>query len=117
MDGIGASIYKHRCMCQGILEGHPIFGYSAITYVEYFNQAGPAPQRVVLPNGIRLILKENPRLPKVSVVCVFPGGLMAETKENNGISNLTSALLLKGTKKRNEHQIKPVWNLHGIFKR
>lgn len=32
---------------------------------------------------------------------------MAETKKNNGISNLTSALLLKGTKKRNEHQIKP----------
>jgi len=68
---------------------------------------GSSPQRIVLANGIRLILKENPRLPKVSVVCVFPGGLMAETKKNNGISNLTSAMLLKGTKKRNEHRIKP----------
>ncbi|MGB2705848.1 MAG: pitrilysin family protein [Candidatus Omnitrophota bacterium] len=64
------------------------------------------PTKVVLPNGIRLILKENPRLPKVSVVCVFLGGLMAETKENNGISGLTSAMLLKGTKKRSESQIK-----------
>jgi len=73
----------------------------------------PAPQRVVLANGIRLILKENPRLPKVSIVCVFPGGLMAETKANNGISNLTSALLLKGTKKRNEHQIKPFLESRG----
>ena len=36
----------------------------------------------------------------------FLGGVRAETEENNGISNLTSAMLLKGTKKRKEGRIK-----------
>ncbi len=72
-----------------------------------FPSPGSPPLRVTLTNGINLILKENHRLPKVAVVCVFPGGLMAETKANNGISNLTSALLVKGTRKRNEVQIRP----------
>jgi len=74
---------------------------------------GSSPERVVLPNGIRLILKRNPRIPKISVICAFPGGLMGETKKNNGISNLTSALLLKGTKKRREDQIKPFLQSRG----
>lgn len=68
------------------------------------NLSSPA-KRVVLANGIRLIMKENSRVPKASLVCVFLGGLRAETKKNNGISNLTSAMLLKGTKKRSEGQI------------
>ncbi|MFC1576564.1 M16 family metallopeptidase [Candidatus Omnitrophota bacterium] len=64
------------------------------------------PKKRALPNGIRLVLKQDPRLPKVSVVCAFLGGLRAETKENNGISNLTSSLLLKGTRTRAESEIK-----------
>ena len=62
--------------------------------------------KTLLPNGMRLILKEDHRIPKVSLVSVFLGGIRVETKANNGISNLTSAMLLKGTKKRKEDQIK-----------
>ena len=64
------------------------------------------PRKIVLSNGIRLVLLEDARIPKISIVCVFPGGVLAETKENNGISNLASAMLLKGTKKRKESEIK-----------
>ncbi|NQU95001.1 MAG: insulinase family protein [Candidatus Omnitrophica bacterium] len=68
------------------------------------NIAEPA-RMVVLQNGIRLILKEEKRLPKLSIVCAFLGGTRVETKENNGISNLTSAMLLKGTRERRESEI------------
>ena len=63
------------------------------------------PQKVILPNGIRLILKEDHRIPKISIVCAFPGGVRVENKTTNGISNLTSAMLLKGTKKKKESMI------------
>ncbi|MEE9499819.1 MAG: pitrilysin family protein [Candidatus Omnitrophota bacterium] len=72
-----------------------------------------SPQRVELSNGIRLILKEDRRIPKVSLVCAFLGGVRAETEENNGISNLTSAMLLKGTKKRKEGRIKAFMESRG----
>ena len=68
------------------------------------NITAPA-HMVVLPNGIRLILKEEKRLPKLSIVCAFLGGTRVETEQDNGISNLTSAMLLKGTRKRDESEI------------
>jgi len=66
-----------------------------------------------LPNGIKLIMKEDHRFPKVSLVCAFLGGVRVETKENNGISNLTGKMLLKGTKKRTEDMIKPQMEKYG----
>ncbi|MCQ9206634.1 MAG: insulinase family protein [Omnitrophica bacterium] len=65
------------------------------------------PEKVTLPSGIRLILKEDRRLPKISLACAFTGGVRVENTGNNGISNLTSAMLLKGTKSRKEHEIRP----------
>lgn len=67
----------------------------------------------VLPNGIRLILKEEKRLPKISMVCAFLGGTRVETKEDNGISNLTSTMLLKGTRERRESEIRAVMEGRG----
>jgi zinc protease len=60
--------------------------------------------KVTLANGIRLLLKEDHRLPKVSLVCVFLGGVRAEEPDQNGISNLTARMLLKGTATRPEDQ-------------
>ena len=67
----------------------------------------PVSTMTVLPNGIKLILREDHRIPKVALSAVFPGGVRVETKENNGISNLTSAMILKGTKERSEAEIRP----------
>ncbi|MFH1594201.1 MAG: pitrilysin family protein [Candidatus Omnitrophota bacterium] len=74
---------------------------------------GGAPIKKMLPNGIRLILKEDHRIPKISAVCSFLGGVRAETDLNNGISNLTSTMLLKGTTKRQEPQIRPIIECRG----
>jgi zinc protease len=57
-------------------------------------------QKFSLPNGLRLLVKEAHRLPFVEFRIAFKGGVLAESKENNGITQLMARLLLKGTKTR-----------------
>ncbi|MCJ7686367.1 MAG: insulinase family protein, partial [Desulfobacteraceae bacterium] len=60
---------------------------------------------VVLPNGIRLIIKENHRLPEVSIVGVFLGGTRLEKPGEWGISNFVANMLTRGTKERTAQAI------------
>ena len=62
-------------------------------------------QKFTLPNGLRLLVKENHRLPFVEFRAVFQGGVLAENAANNGLTQLTGRLLLKGTKTRSAEQI------------
>lgn len=62
-------------------------------------------QKFELPNGLRLLVREDPRLPLVSMVAVFKAGLLAETPGTNGITKLLSKVILKGTKTRSAEQI------------
>jgi zinc protease len=62
-------------------------------------------QKFELSNGLRLLVREDLRLPLVSMSSVFRGGLLAETRENNGITRLMAKALLKGTKTRTAEQI------------
>ena len=62
-------------------------------------------QKFTLPNGLRLLVREDPRLPLVSAVATFKAGLLAETPETNGITRLVSKTILKGTKKRSAEAI------------
>ena len=62
-------------------------------------------QRFELSNGLRLLVREDPRLPLVSMTAVFRSGLLAETPQTNGITRLTARALLKGTKTRTAEQI------------
>jgi zinc protease len=56
-----------------------------------------AARMTVLPNGLRLIIKSDRRLPFVEFRAVFRGGVLAETPANNGITLLMSRMLMKGT--------------------
>jgi zinc protease len=58
-----------------------------------------------LPNGLRLLVKENHRLPFVEFRAAFKGGVLAETTANNGITQLLAKTLLKGTPTRTAEQI------------
>ena len=58
-------------------------------------------QKFTLANGLRLLVKEDSRLPFVEFRAVFQGGVLAETTANNGATLLLAKLLLKGTAKRN----------------
>ncbi len=62
-------------------------------------------KKFTLPNGLCLLLKEDHRLPFVQFRAVFQGGVLAETAANNGVSQLTAKLLIKGTASRSAEQI------------
>jgi len=62
-------------------------------------------QKFELSNGLRVLVREDARLPLVAMTAVFRGGLLAETKESNGITRLMAKSLLKGTKTRTAEQI------------
>ncbi|HEY3901487.1 MAG TPA: pitrilysin family protein [Chthoniobacter sp.] len=62
-------------------------------------------QKFDLSNGLRLLVREDHRLPLVSMNAAFKAGLLAETAENNGLTRLLSKVLLKGTKTRTAGQI------------
>jgi len=62
-------------------------------------------KKFVLPNGLRLVVREDARLPLVSIYSTFRGGLLAETPQTNGITKLMARTMLKGTKTRTAAQI------------
>jgi zinc protease len=62
-------------------------------------------QKFELSNGLRLLVREDHRLPLISVNAAFKAGLLAETAGDNGITRLLSKVLLKGTKTRTAGQI------------
>lgn len=64
-----------------------------------------AVQKFVLPSGLRLLVKEDHRLPFVEFRAVFQGGVLAENTANNGLTQLLTKLLLKGTKTRSAEDI------------
>ena len=57
-------------------------------------------QEHVFSNGLRLIVREDPRLPMAYVSAVLGGGLLAEPVGKAGVSQLASDLLTRGTSKR-----------------
>lgn len=62
-------------------------------------------EKRLLRNGIRMLVSEDRTLPLVSIRVCCKGGRYSETKENNGISNLTARMLLKGTGGRSEEDL------------
>jgi len=63
------------------------------------------PQLFKPANELRVIIKEDRRLPFVNLVAVFGGGTLFETPANAGITRLLSKMLLRGTKSRSAEQI------------
>lgn len=65
----------------------------------------PVISKHTLSNGLTVLLRPDHSLPLVSVRMLFKGGVLAEKKENNGVFNLMSRLLLKGTSSRSAGEI------------
>ncbi len=64
-----------------------------------------ATQQIVFPNGLRLLVKEDHRLPFVEMRAVFQAGVLLETGRDNGMTQLASKMLLQGTRRRSAEQI------------
>ena len=90
-----------------LVPGSNMTGSGKVAVLESKNSQNAKATKDILPNGMRLILKEDHRIPKISFVCAFLGGLRSETKLTNGVSNLTASMLLSGTKRKAEDKIKP----------
>ena len=54
-------------------------------------------RRHVFPNGLRLVVREDSRLPMAHVAAVLGGGLLAESDGQAGVSQLAADLLTRGT--------------------
>ena len=62
-------------------------------------------KKVVLSNGLRLLICEDHRLPLISMMGIFRGGLLAESANDNGVTDLLASTLIKGTKNRSAQNI------------
>jgi zinc protease len=62
-------------------------------------------QKIVLPNGLTLLVKEDHRLPFVEFRAMFKGGVLAENAANNGTTMLLAKMLIKGTTTRSAEKI------------
>ncbi len=65
----------------------------------------PQIKKVVLKNGITLIVKNIPSNPSVAFYATFPGGLMAEESSNNGIGSFTASMLTRGTEAHSREEL------------
>lgn len=65
----------------------------------------PALHRMALDQGITLLVREDPRMPFTALATASRGGLLAESQENNGITQLMAHLLTRGTPTRSAENI------------
>ncbi|NQT93737.1 MAG: insulinase family protein [Lentisphaerae bacterium] len=63
------------------------------------------PTKLVLPNGIPLIVREDRRLPFVHLCATLRGGVLSEQESTAGITQLMADLLLRGTSSRSAETI------------
>ena len=70
-------------------------------------QAGKqsAIKKIVLENGLRVLLKRDPTTPLVNMRFMTKGGLIDETDANNGITDMAVSLAIKGTKSYSNNDI------------
>jgi zinc protease len=65
----------------------------------------PGTYRYRLANGLRLLVREDPRVETVAIRAVMPGGLRAETQDTNGAFGFISTLWPKATKELNSREL------------
>jgi zinc protease len=67
--------------------------------------AEPLAKRIVLGNGMILLLSEKHSIPMVTINMAFKAGTIAAPADKPGIASLTASLLTQGTVKRTASQI------------
>ncbi len=76
----------------------------------------PAHERIVLPNGMTLIVMPRHDIPLVSFNAVLRGGESAGTPGKPGVASLVAGLLEKGAGKRNAFEfVDAVEGVGGTF--
>ncbi|HLB05639.1 MAG TPA: pitrilysin family protein [Thermodesulfobacteriota bacterium] len=68
-------------------------------------EAAPLGKRIVLENGIVLLLSERHTIPSVTINMLIKAGQVAEPSDKAGLAQIAAGLLTEGTKKRSSSQI------------
>ncbi len=79
--------------------------YAAATAPAAAKEKKAAVVKEVLPNGIRVIVREDRSVPVVAVEAGFLAGVRAEPADKGGVSGLVAGMLTKGTKNRSAQEI------------
>ncbi len=77
----------------------------AVTSSAVSHESAAKVEKVIMPNGLKVLLRSDKRLPLVAFQVSFLGGVRAETEKNNGISTLLSRMLLRGTRTKTASEI------------
>lgn len=59
----------------------------------------------VLPQGVRLLMREDKTVPLVYLHWIHSGGVLQETEQNNGVTSLMAGLLTRGTVRKSQKEI------------
>ena len=65
----------------------------------------PLPEETTLPNGLRVVVVEQPRLPLVSFRLAFRAGDSADPAELPGLTDVMTDMLVEGTESRTSRQV------------
>lgn len=65
----------------------------------------PPPAKKILKNNLRVVAREDRKLPFIHGCVVVGGGLLAEKPDKNGVASLTADLLTRGTPSRTSQDI------------
>ena len=83
-----------------VVEASSKSGAAPVAKVAAAMRRDTEPRLITLANGVRVIIQEHHAVPMFSVRAAVLGGLLAERRENNGISNFVAEMLTRGTEKR-----------------
>lgn len=62
-------------------------------------------QKFTLPNGLRLLIHEDSKVPLISMTALFRGGLLAEEEKTSGLTSLLTSTIIKGTRSKSAQEI------------
>jgi len=62
-------------------------------------------EKIGIPEGAQLLLRENPRLPQVHLRLVWQGGPLFEEKDKKGATSMLATLMTKDTSKRSAAKV------------
>lgn len=74
-------------------------------YSRSHKKGGEEPKKIVLENGMTLLIKEDHSAPLVTMKAAFLGGLRFEEKKSNGVNNFMASMLTKGAKGLNALEV------------
>src|SRR5215475_3836438 len=89
---------------QGSMKGAVIKGKAPVNK-DVLKVKLPKAEEASLPNGLRVILLRNTKVPTVTMQMVILSGGLADRADYHGLSSFTASLLREGTTKRSSKEI------------